>query len=371
VKRLSFRHVKVNEPLPWDVFDEAGGLLLRKGYVLESEKQVRGLVERGLFVTGIIAEAPPPPPKPHAPARFDPFWLWDDIHSKLVRVLRQFETEEMAEDKLTGIALLVNVLTDKDPDAALGAILLKDAKRYAFTHALHVAVMAAIISRRLEWDEDARRDLVCVALSMNVAMIELQTELTLQQTPLTEAQRVAIDAHSAQGCELLARRGVRNPRWLEAVAQHHTRQQLAAGALTGPDARAIAELVRVLDVFCAKISPRAYRQAIPPPIAARDIFVGERDNNNLFLGPLIKEVGIYMPGTFIKLESGEIALVVQRGATANTPKALALANGKGMPYGEGIRRDTSRPEYAVRGVVPKEKVQHRLDLLRLWGYAAA
>lgn len=374
MRKLSFRHIKVNQPLSWDVFDQAGGLLLRKGYVIESEKQVRGLVERGLFVTGNAIddeETPtPPPPKPQAPTRFDPFWLWDDIHAKLVRVLRNIEAEDMVEDKLTSIALLVNVLTDKDADAALGAILLKDAKRYTFTHALHVAVMAAIISRRLGWDDDERRDLVCTALSMNVAMIDLQTELTVQQTPLTAEQRAAIDAHSAQGSELLARRGVRNVRWLKAVEQHHTRQDLDAGALTKPDALGIAELVRILDVFCAKISPRAYRLAIQPPAAARDIFVGERDRNNPFLGPLIKEVGIYMPGTFIKLESGEIALVVQRGQTANTPKALALSRDDGMPYGEGIRRDTARPEYAVRGVVPKDRVPQRLDLPRLWGYAA-
>lgn len=375
MRKLSFRHLKVNQPLSWDVFDQAGGLLLRKGYVIETEKQVRSLVERGLFVAGNAIDeetaAPPPPPKPQAPARFDPFWLWDDIHAKLVRVLRNIDTEDMVEDKLTGIALLVNVLTDKDADAALGAILLKDAKRYTFTHALHVAVMAAIVSRKLGWDDAARRDLVCTALTMNVAMIDLQTELTIQQTPLTAEQRTAIDAHSAAGRELLARRGVRNQRWLKAVEQHHTRQDLDAAALTRPDALAIAELVRILDVFCAKISPRAYRLAIQPPVAARDIFVGERDKNNPFLGPLIKEVGIYMPGTFIKLESGEIALVVQRGPTANTPKALALSRDDGMPYGEGIRRDTARPEYAVRGVVAKDKVPQRLDLPRLWGYIAA
>lgn len=275
--RLNYRDIRINRPLSWDVFDGDGNLLLRKGYVIQSDTQVRGLVERGLYVVvnldGVVMKAPAKPE-----TRFDPFWLWDDIHTKLVRILRDVETEDMVEDKLTGIALLVNVLIDKDPDAALGAVLLKDSQCYTYSHALHVAVIADIVSKKLAWREDERRDLVCAALSMNVAMVTLQTELLSQKTPLTEEQRRAIDAHPAQGSDLLLRKGVRNRRWLDAIRLHHERQQLTANALTSPDAAVIAELLRTLDVFCAKISPRTYRQAKLPSAAAREIFVAERDH---------------------------------------------------------------------------------------------
>lgn len=365
--RLNYRDIRINRPLSWDVFDGDGNLLLRKGYVIQSDTQVRGLVERGLYVVvdldGVVMKAPAKPE-----TRFDPFWLWDDIHTKLVRILRDVETEDMVEDKLTGIALLVNVLIDKDPDAALGAVLLKDSQCYTYSHALHVAVIADIVSKKLAWREDERRDLVCAALSMNVAMVTLQTELLSQKTPLTEEQRRAIDAHPAQGSDLLLRKGVRNRRWLDAIRLHHERQQLTANALTSPDAAVIAELLRTLDVFCAKISPRTYRQAKLPSAAAREIFVAERDHNNVFLGAVIKEVGIYMPGTFLKLENGDVALAVRRGANVDAPKAVALSRSDGMPYGEAIRRDTTRPEFAVKDAVAKENILHRLNLSRIWGY---
>lgn len=370
MRKLSYHDIRMSRPLPWDVFDDAGMLLLRKGYVIETETQVRGLVERGLYIVADNIAPVPAAAAPEPEVKFDPFWLWDDIHSKLVRVLRDVENEEFVEDRITGIALLINVLTDKDPDAALGAILLKDALRYAYTHSLHVAVMAAIISKKLGWGDDERRDLVCAALSMNVAMIALQTQLLQQRTPLTPEQREAIDRHSREGRELLLRKGVRNQRWLKAVEFHHQRLDVPAQALANPDGAAMSQLVRILDVFCAKISPRAYRQSMLPPVAARDIFVSEREYNNPYLGPLIKEVGIYMPGTFIKLENGEIALVVRRGANVDTPRAVALSRSDGTPYMDTIRRDTAKPEYAVKGAIPKEKVLHRVNLARFWGYAA-
>lgn len=161
---------------------------------------------------------------------------------------------------------------------------------------------------------------------------------------------------------------MRNQRWLKTVELHHQRLEVPNEALTRPDGVAMSQLVRILDIFCAKISPRAYRQAMLPPVAARDIFVAERDYKNPFLGVLIKEVGIYMPGTFIKLENGEIALVVRRGPNVDTPRAVALSRSDGTPYMDTIRRDTAKPEYAVKGAIPKEKILHHVNLARFWGY---
>lgn len=368
--KLTRRDIRINQPLSWDVFDESGTLLLRRGYVIETPTQFYGLIERGLYVMAQLRIAATRAPAAEREIAFDPFCLWDDMHSNLVRVLRDVETDDMVEDKLTGIALLVGVLVDKDPDAALGAILLKDSARYAYTHALHVAVMAAIVSKKLAWRDDERRDLLCAALSMNVAMMELQTQLLEQKEPLTKEQRHAIDTHPMRGHDLLLRKGVGNQRWLDTVRLHHERQQLTASALTNPSAAIFAELLRTLDIFCAKISPRTYRQAKLPSAAAREIFAGERDSHNVFLGPVIKEVGLYMPGTFLQLENGDVALAIKRGANVNAPKVMALSRKDGMPYMEPVRRDTAQPEFAVKRAITKESVLYRLNLSRMWGYAS-
>ncbi|MFN7369254.1 MAG: hypothetical protein ACK5SG_03355, partial [Burkholderiales bacterium] len=47
---------------------------------------------------------------------------------------------------------------------------------------------------------------------------------------------------------------------------------------------------------------------------------------------LIKEIGIYPPGSFVKLANGETAIVVRRGEAANSPVVAALSSGSGIPY---------------------------------------
>jgi len=49
-RRINMTDLVRGEPLPWDVYDDASRLLLRKGYIVEHNKQIEALVERGLFV---------------------------------------------------------------------------------------------------------------------------------------------------------------------------------------------------------------------------------------------------------------------------------------------------------------------------------
>jgi hypothetical protein len=69
----------------------------------------------------------------------------------------------------------------------------------------------------------------------------------------------------------------------------------------------------VLDIYCAKISPRAYRPAVLPPLAAKELYAQERAGTDVFADALIKQSGIHMPGGFVKLASGETAIVVGGG----------------------------------------------------------
>lgn len=370
MNRLNESHVKLGKPLLWNVFDAQNNLLLSKGYVLESQHQIDVLLERGLFVSEedfVAVSASRPLPEEE---RFNPFWIWDDVFSKVVYLLKYAATEELFEDKVEGVSFLLDNLVENDSDAALAAILLKDGSRYAFAHSLHVAVLVSIIVRRLGWPDPARLEAVRAALTMNVAMIELQTALLLQKEPLTEEQRREVDSHSERGALFLRKKGITNQNWLEAVRLHHQQLQIPSGEVKKASGRVMSQLLRVLDVFCAKISPRSYRRAIQPPVAAREIFVQERDACAELVDALIKEIGLYMPGTFVKLDNGETALVIKRGETVSTPKVIAFSRGDGMPYVDGMRRDTARSEFAVKTVVPREKIMRMLNLSKIWGYSS-
>jgi hypothetical protein len=84
---------------------------------------------------------------------------------------------------------------------------------------------------------------------------------------------------------------------------------------------------------------------------------------------LIKQLGIYPPGTLVKLANGEIAIVVRRGQTAKTPQTRGLQDRRGVKYSEPTHRDTSDEQFAIVDAVAEEGLVFNIDPARLFGYA--
>lgn len=86
---------------------------------------------------------------------------------------------------------------------------------------------------------------------------------------------------------------------------------------------------------------------------------------------LIKAVGIYQPGSYVKLVTDEIAIVIKRGANTTTPRVAVLINRAGLPTVEPTIRDTSQREYRIVASVPHREVKVKVNLERLLPLTAA
>jgi hypothetical protein len=156
MRRLSADQIRTNEPLPWDVFDEHQQLLLRKGYVIESQRQAEELVVRGVYVD-VLAFAAKSGSFVPLVEEFNPFKLWDDIQRRLGPLIRQMlSTEATAETpgKMTELARMVQELSQKDADAGIAAMLLVESFKYPIAHPLHVAIVCELVTQRLNWSND-------------------------------------------------------------------------------------------------------------------------------------------------------------------------------------------------------------------------
>jgi ribosomal protein S16 len=80
---------------------------------------------------------------------------------------------------------------------------------------------------------------------------------------------------------------------------------------------------------------------------------------------LIKAVGIYQPGSYVRLASEEVAVVVRRGANTSTPRVAVVLNRSGMPTGEHAVRDTAHKDYKVVASVPHSEVKVQIHLDRM------
>jgi hypothetical protein len=119
-----------------------------------------------------------------------------------------------------------------------------------------------------------------------------------------------------------------------------------------------AALVRRADIYTAKLSPRTTRSAMAADRAGRAMFM--YDPGNSMTAALVKEFGVYPPGCFVKLVSGETAVVVKRGPSVVTPLVAALTTPSGAALADPVPRDTSKREHAIAGVVGEGSVALRI-----------
>ena len=363
--RIAARQLLINEPLPWDVFDDSGALLLCRGYVISRESQREVLMARGLYVDESLLSTV------HKPQRetreYDPFRLWDSVIDELEALLRDIRSETDFRGQIESLAKLIQTLARRSPDTALAAIILTDQRRYPIIHSIHVAVLVELVAARLEWLPDRRISLICAALTQNLAMLDLQMTLCTQRIAPSLAQRAEIQRHPKLAHEMLMAAEVKNPRWLRAVLEHH---EIVGGGgypfgIVEPSEEAL--LIQTADIFSAKVSPRAARKPITPQEAAKSLYLASGGGEkNPYVAVLIKEIGIFPPGTFVRLANGETGLVTRRGASANTPEVLSLISPQGMSYAAPLTRMTERKGFEVAGVIPRDQLKVEINVSRIW-----
>ena len=235
---------------------------------------------------------------------------------------------------------------------------------YSATHAMLVGCVCMVVAREmLRWPDARVLQVGSAALTMNIAMTELQDPLAQQSQPLTSQQIVAVEDHASRSEQLLRRRGVADPVWLEAVLCHHHR---SPGPLAKKsEAQQMARLVQRADIFGARLAPRVARSPMPVTAAMQASYYDEEHRVDEAGAALVKTLGVYPPGAFVRLATQEVAVVLRRGATATTPRVAVVMNRDGMPTGEMIPRYTSQAAWKITGVVAYRDIRVQLPLDRL------
>ena len=366
----SVKHrVSVGQPLPFNVRNADHTLLLARGHVVDTFDQMEALFTRGALVD--LAELRSPKDSiREAPAEQLPK-LWGQCMDRVGQTLQSCTQEGFSQalDDVTGPVL---ALIERDSDLAIFQVLRQDASahtQYGVTHSIHTAITAFLVAQRLGWDEAGVQKVFKVALTMNLSMLELQGQLAVQSEPPTPPQRAAILSHPQRSVEMLELSGVTDRDWLDGVADHHVAPDGSGYPAGRHEVNDFAALVRRADIYTAKLSPRTTRCAMAADRAGRAMFM--YDPGNSMTAALVKEFGVYPPGCFVKLVSGETAVVVKRGPSVVTPLVAALTTPGGAALVEPVPRDTSKREHAIAGVIGEGATALRIAPEKLMKLALA
>ena len=371
-KRLNAGDIIIGRPLSHDVYDAEGVLLLQRGQLLESQKQLDTLLDRGLY---FIFDVPPGRVQSTKAEKLQdstPFGLIDDIYFQLSTLCKLQNTKVNFSSRVIDLCKRLQQACQKDTDAALGAIFLSRERKYPITHQIHCALMFEIFLKHLARSSTERLPLLAAGLTMNITMIELQDGLFNQKGGLTEGQRVEVKKHPHRGAELLRSHGVTDEAWLTTVLQHHEFMDGSgySQGLRGDDICQTARILMLADIYCAKLFPRAYRVSLHPDRAAREMFTGSRGHcfDMDLSKSFIKQLGLFHPGSFVRLSNGEIAVVTRRGEKIHHPVVCSVAKKDGSPYLAPRQRDSSKDEFTITDSVAPKDVTISINKRQLWGY---
>jgi HD-GYP domain-containing protein (c-di-GMP phosphodiesterase class II) len=370
IRKVTAADLKLGMLLPWDVYGENGALLVRKGHLIASANQIAYLIERGVFEDGQPPEEAPEPPS--VLRKLNAAYL--ELHTLLQAVSLGVAPPDVVR-KLDDIALLVHAAVDLNADIATASVLHnQQAAPYAARHSVNTAVIAVLLARARQRSRNDVMTVTLAALTMNVGMLAYHQRWHDDAEPL---DRIRMQAHPERSVRLLRQAGVNDEAWLQCVLHHHENEDGSGypHGKVGAQIPLLSKLVALADRYCARVSERRYKPPLTPNGALRDMLLEARttlDTNLVSL--VIRELGIYPIGTWVRMVNGEVGVVSRRGLQSTTPHVESVIGPRGAPLQVFLQRDTRNALHAIREVLSSAQVAalHAppLRMAQVWGRAA-
>ncbi|WP_334153922.1 HD-GYP domain-containing protein [Tepidimonas sp.] len=295
---LPIDDITLGEPLPVNVWDPQGQLLLRKGHTIRDERHRQWLLMHNPQVkedeyrawtyryTTAIDRALRGNQSLEAiagvtrPMGFDDAVevepdarpideIWADLHAVLTLLLHQGDQAQDFVGRFLRLEQRMQVLLRSRIDDSLFVLvqmLFDRGMGYSASHALLCAVVGRLVAQTLGWDEARQQSLQRAALTMNLGMGRLHDDLARQDAALHPEQRRAVWEHPLCGEASLRRLGVVDAVWLELVRDHHEQAGGAGYPRGRAEVGAAAQLLRMIDVYVARISPRMPARVCRPRV---------------------------------------------------------------------------------------------------------
>jgi putative nucleotidyltransferase with HDIG domain len=228
--------------------------------------------------------------------------------------------------------------------ALVALTALKEYDNYTFTHMVNVSILTMGQARGLGVDGALLREFGLAALMHDIGKVRTPKEILNKPDKLTDEEFVIMRMHVVDGAEIL-RRTPEMPALAPVVAfEHHLRTD-GTGYPFGVKRSSLnlgTMLCGISDVYDAMRSQRAYQQSFPTD---RILAVLKRNDGSQFDQNLVRRfsqlMGIYPPGNLVKLDTGELAVVLRVYAPdPYRPKVRVVATASGQklqrPYDSNL-----------------------------------
>lgn len=210
--------------------------------------------------------------------------------------------EDIIKDLLTRKKLIVNLNDIRSTDS------------YTFAHSVNVCVLAVLTGIALNFSKSQLLQLGMGALMHDVGKIIVPLEILNKPGRLTAEEYKIIQRHSEFGYEILQSQPGISKMSAKVAFEHHEKYDGSGYplGLKGEEIHLYSRIVGIVDVYDALTADRVYRKGYLPHeayeyLAATGGSMFDYDLVKVFLS----HVAAYPVGTIVRLNTGEVGVVVE------------------------------------------------------------
>lgn len=210
---------------------------------------------------------------------------------------------------------------DNNQDALIGLMRMRKVDEYLLEHSTNVATLMGVLGRFMGFGGKDLQDMVLGAFLHDVGKVNVPQHILDKPGSLDKEEWEEVKRHVTYGIEILEKLEGLPPVAMEICSQHHERLD-GGGYPYGLNDGAIStagRIAAVVDVYDAITASRVYHKGIEPSEALRKMVSwSENHLDREIVYQLIRCLGVYPAGSFVKLSSGYIAMITE--VNYKTPK---------------------------------------------------
>lgn len=239
------------------------------------------------------------------------------------------------------------------PGASLLLSTLKTHDGYTFYHSINTSLLALTVGQVIGLDNDQLVGLGVGALLHDLGKIRVPVEIIQYPGRLDDKMWGEIKRHPHEGAQaILAGSGQGQEIAALVALEHHARFDLQGypNVARREKLHLFSRIAAICDVYDALTTRRAYKRAMPPAAALRIIKEGSGSQLDPDLVQIFVSIlGIFPTGSLLRLDTGEVAVVVAAGHDGESMQAAVAitANGEMIPAPEAFELPVNRVQDLV------------------------
>ena len=315
-----------------DIFN-ADGKLLQSSITITSREQVETLKRQGVEYAYIVAasENTPSVPAPAADnsaadqniqrenAYYRELSKAKEVHQATLEAARNtlhdarfgkpvaIEAIERAAEEMVSSIM-------RNPDALVSLSQIKGYDEYTYVHSVNVGILITSLVHSMNYPEEQLLEAGIGGLMHDIGKMRVPEHILNKPGKYTSEEFAIMKRHPENGLAILKNSNSISDLSKMVIIEHHERFN-GKGYPKGLDEKNIHEIglvAAVADVYDAMTTDRIYRSAWTPQRTLAMIFQGcDIDYSRRIVELFTKNLGIYPVGSFVRLTSGEMGVVIR------------------------------------------------------------